>query len=68
MDALQGQAMSQAREQRRDLDLQRISAALQRIEAGEYGYCVACDEAIAIERLRFDPANPLCIQCAEKAG
>jgi DnaK suppressor protein len=66
MDALQGQAMSQERGRRRTLELQRIAAALKRIEAGDYGYCVRCDEEIAIPRLELDPAAPLCIQCASQ--
>jgi DnaK suppressor protein len=66
MDALQGQAMSQERGRRRTLELQRIAAALKRIEAGDYGYCVRCDEAIAMPRLELDPAAPLCIQCASQ--
>lgn len=66
MDALQGQAMSQERGRRRVLELQRIVAALRRVESGDYGYCVRCDEAIAIPRLEFDPATPLCIQCASQ--
>lgn len=67
MDALQGQAMSQERGRRRESELRRIAAALQRIEQGDYGYCVSCDEAIAAKRLDFDPAAAQCIACAEKA-
>lgn len=66
MDALQAQAISQERERRRELELQRIAAALQRIESGDYGYCVQCDEAIAIPRLEFDPAASHCIECASR--
>lgn len=66
MDALQGQAMSKATRQRREIELQRIAAALLRIESGDYGYCVECDEAIAAARLEIDPAAPLCINCASK--
>lgn len=66
MDALQGQAMSRERDRRRQLELQKIAAALRRIEAGEYGDCVHCGEAIAIRRLDLDPAAPLCIVCAGK--
>jgi len=66
MDALQGQAMSQERGRRRTLELQRIAAALGRLEAGDYGYCVRCDEAIAIPRLELDPAATLCITCASQ--
>ncbi len=67
MDALQGQAMSQERGRRREIELRRIAAALQRIEQGDYGYCVSCDEPIARKRLDFDPAAAQCIACAEKA-
>jgi len=66
MDALQAQAISQERERRREQELQRIEAALQRIESGEYGYCLECDESIAEQRLKFDPAVTLCIRCASR--
>lgn len=64
MDALQGQAMSQATQQRRKIEIQKITAALRRIESGAYGHCQQCDEPIALPRLEFDPATPLCIDCA----
>jgi len=64
MDALQGQAMAQETERRRIRDLQRIDAALNRLEQGEYGACVKCGEDIAPKRLRIDPAAAACIACA----
>lgn len=64
MDALQGQAMSQERLRRRQIQLQNISAALRRIDHDDYGYCVECGDEIAFKRLRFDPATKLCITCA----
>ena len=64
MDALQGQAMSRECGRRRVLELQKIAAALRRIDAGDYGYCLACDEPIALQRLALDPAVTLCIECA----
>lgn len=67
MDALQGQAMSQERDRRRQLELQKIAAALRRVEAGEYGFCAMCGEDIALKRLELDPAAPLCIDCASKS-
>jgi DnaK suppressor protein len=67
MDALQEQAMSQERLRRRAIELARISAALKRMESGDYGYCVLCGEAIASGRLELDPATPTCIECAGKA-
>lgn len=64
MDALQRQAMAQAQERQRALQLRRVEAALRRIETGEYGYCEECGEPIAPRRLEVDPAVPLCISCA----
>ena len=64
MDALQGQAMAQEVARRREAEIRRIDAALQRIEDGEYGYCVTCGEEVATKRLELDPATPNCIDCA----
>lgn len=68
MDALQGQAMAQAADRRRQMRGSLIAAALQRIEDGEYGYCVDCGDFIGMKRLEFDPAAPRCIACASRAG
>ena len=56
MDALQGQAMAQETERRRQAELKRIEAALARMASGDYGYCLSCDEEIAAKRLEFDPS------------
>lgn len=63
MDALQGQAMQLETERRRGVERQRIEAALERIEDGNFGYCTVCDEDIAIKRLENDPSVPNCIDC-----
>ena len=68
MDAMQAQAMAQASHRRRQIDLQRISAALIRLEQNDYGDCLRCGEPIAEQRLEFDPAATLCIDCAEQQG
>jgi len=65
MDALQGQAMAQASERQRRADIQRIEAALKRLDEGEYGYCAQCGEDIAAKRLEVDPAAAFCIRCAK---
>ena len=67
MDAMQAQAMSQASDRRREEMLRNISAALSRIDNGEYGICLLCEGEIHQKRLEFDPAATLCIACAEKA-
>ena len=68
MDALQEQAMAVEVERRRAIEIQRIDAALARLDSGEYGYCVACGEPIATKRLELDPTIPNCIDCAKGAG
>lgn len=67
MDALQNQAMQVETERRREIELKRIEAALKRLDAGEYDFCVSCGEAIQPKRLDMDPATPVCIDCAHKA-
>jgi DnaK suppressor protein len=64
MDALQGQAMSQEQVRRRQLELQRITAALRRLDKGEFGDCQDCGEPIDVRRLEMDPSATLCIHCA----
>ena len=66
MDALQGQAMSKETGRRRQVELQKIAAALRRLDSGDYGYCQSCEEPIARERLALDPGATLCIECANK--
>ena len=68
MDALQGQAMALEQDRRREQELARVDAALIRLESGDYGYCIACDEPIAEKRLRLDPAIPTCVDCAGGGG
>jgi len=65
MDALQAQAMSVETNRRRELHLSRITSALARIDAGEYGNCLSCGDPIDGNRLAFDPAALRCIDCAE---
>jgi len=65
MDALQGQAMQLETERRRGVEMQRINAALLRIENDEFGYCVTCGEEIEKKRLEHDPTAPTCMVCAK---
>ncbi len=66
MDAMQMQAMAQATERQRKLQLEKIESALKRIDENEYGYCSNCGEEIEEKRLQIDPATLLCINCAQK--
>ena len=64
MDAMQQQAMAQATERRRVAERARIAAALERIDEGEWGYCLKCGEEIAAKRLKHDPSVANCVNCA----
>ena len=50
---------------RRKDEMQRINAALLRIDDGDYGYCLTCGEDIEKKRIELDPAIPTCIGCAK---
>lgn len=67
MDALQNQAMQVETERRREVELQRIDAALKRMDDGDFGYCVSCGEEIPPKRIDMDPATPVCVDCAHKS-
>ena len=43
--------------------IKKIDEALQRLEAGEYGYCEVCGVEIGVERLEARPTAELCIDC-----
>lgn len=47
-------------------ELEKINAALERIERGEYGNCTLCKKTIAAERLKAIPFADRCINCADK--
>lgn len=67
MDALQQREMALAAQRRREIELTRIEAALKRLYTDEFGFCVSCDEDIAPGRLKSNPAEPLCVDCAGNA-
>jgi len=46
-------------------EVAKISAALRRMDAGDYGLCVECGEKIAVSRLEAYPYADECIDCAE---
>ncbi|NBZ86150.1 TraR/DksA family transcriptional regulator [Stagnihabitans tardus] len=46
-------------------ELRAISAALARIEAGDYGFCQTCGAEIAQARLDAVPFTPFCKDCAK---
>lgn len=65
MDAMQQQEMALAGQRRREMLITKIDQALRRIDDGDFGYCLSCDEEISEKRLDLDPTTPICIHCAE---
>ncbi|GGD44112.1 TraR/DksA family transcriptional regulator [Sinisalibacter lacisalsi] len=49
-------------------EIAKIQAALERVQTGEYGYCVSCGDEISEERLDVVPYTPFCRDCADKRG
>src|SRR5438876_11800643 len=45
--------------------INRITAALDRLNDGEYGICVECSEKIAAARLRALPEVQTCVRCQD---
>ncbi len=48
--------------------LRLVDEALDRLDAGDYGICLACDEPIAPKRLRALPWARYCVACEDNAG
>jgi DnaK suppressor protein len=48
--------------------LRLIQEALDRLKSGDYGICLACDEAIAPKRLRAISWARYCVKCQDTAG
>lgn len=65
IDAMQMQAMALAGQRRRAAEKVQIEAALKRIDADDYGYCITCGEDIPEARLRYNPAVLKCVECAD---
>lgn len=65
MDAMQAQQMAREADRRREQQLVRIEGALRRMEAGEFGDCFVCGEAIDRRRLAVDPTHTRCTRCAQ---
>ena len=63
MDALQSQAMAQAQQRRRNVLKSSLTAALQRLEDEEFGYCVDCGDEIEEARISASLVIMKCMSC-----
>jgi len=48
--------------------LRLIEEALDRLASGDYGYCLACEEAIPAKRLRAVSWARYCVSCQDSVG
>ncbi|HEU4459143.1 MAG TPA: TraR/DksA family transcriptional regulator [Methylibium sp.] len=60
------EAVSDAEQDRDSGELRDIGAALERMDAGEYGLCTDCELEIPPARLEVQPAAARCIECQER--
>ena len=63
MDSLQSQEMAKGLRERESIRLALIQEALRKLEAGSYGVCTSCGDAIAFERLFVFPESATCASC-----
>lgn len=47
--------------------LHKVEHALRRVEAGAYGICEVCGEAIPVARLEVLPYATTCVTCAQRS-
>jgi RNA polymerase-binding transcription factor DksA len=59
----QSQELGEAQEQRDIDELALVQAALRRLDAGTYGDCADCGNAIPLQRLLVQPAALRCAAC-----
>ena len=70
MDAIQAQKMAQAQRRRATQRLERIDSVLEiRAEdASAFGCCRICEEPIGFRRLKAQPDELFCVECAHARG
>ncbi len=64
--ALTDQSLSLRLRGRERVLIEKIDLALKRIEAGEFGTCIVCEDDIEVNRLRARPVTTMCIACKEE--
>ena len=64
--ALTDQSLSLRLRGRERTLIEKIDLALLRIDTGEFGTCVICEDDIDVERLRVRAVTTMCIACKEE--
>ena len=63
MDEMHNQSILIANRNLTKRRLKQIDVALRNIDNGIYGFCLECDESIALTRLKAYPEADMCINC-----
>ena len=50
------------------LQLRMVNEALDRLEAGDFGTCLSCDQEIPAKRLKAVPWARYCVACQDEVG
>lgn len=64
--ALTDQSLSLRLRGRERTLIEKIDLALARIDSGDFGTCVVCEDDIDVERLRVRTVTTMCIACKEE--
>lgn len=64
--ALTDQSLSLRLRGRERTLIEKIDLALKRIDAGDFGTCIVCEDDIDVDRLRARPVTTMCIACKEE--
>lgn len=65
MDAINNKSIFEAALRKNQEKLKNLEFMLQEIDSDDFGNCVKCGNAIAIERLLIRPESIRCQQCAD---
>ena len=63
MDAIGQQQMALNAKRQIETNLKLVEQAFERLEKGEYGFCLACEDEISEKRLKAKPETSFCINC-----
>lgn len=66
MDAIQQQEMAQATREGAKLRFKQVETALRRMEQGEFGRCLECEDDVGYARLKARPEALLCVNCQQQ--
>ena len=64
MEAMQDQQLILEARRRKKMQKIAVQAALQRIENGQFGACIFCGNASALDRLEVAPESSTCVNCS----